>query len=892
MPVDVGSAIGYLDLDISGFLRGVKEARTVADGTFESMAANVGGMMSSIGDTLSGAGQLLTAGFTAPLVSAVTTSVKQFANLEQSLGGIETMFKDSAGIVIKNAEDAYKTAGQDANAYMEQVTSFSATLLQGLGGDTEAAAEYAQRAIVDMSDNANKFGTDIGSIQYAYQGFAKQNYTMLDNLKLGYGGTQEEMARLINDSGVLGDSMVATAENVKDIPFATLIDAIHVTQENLGVTGTTALEASETVTGSFMAMKAAALNFLQQLGNPDADMEKFTDALIESVGIFVGNVKRVLSTMWDNIPLSDLQKKMLTAAAAFGPVLLVTGKVLSVVGAISTVLSKVVPQVVDFAGGFKLVKSDLPKTASAAAKFGKAFAGALGPIAAIVAIVGTLVAAFMTLWNTNEQFRDSITAIWEEIVEAVDAFVEEIVNIFGSLGIDFNDIAETLKSIWMGFCNLLAPIFVGAFEIVSSVIQSALSTIVNIIQAFKALFTGDWSLLWTSLVNIVTNVFNLVLSIGTTILNTLKDAFDVVLGWFGTTWEECWTNVKTFFETTWNDIKTFVVDTIAGLKSGFVTFVTELPTTLAGIAQAVVAALSSALMNIALWAISLASAAKTAALNFVSKVGDGLASLPLTIGLTLLRALIGVATWVTSMGAKGVEGAQALIDGVLSLAELVVEKVAAIGQAIIDGVWAGIQNAKEQFIEDVKSFFTGLVDSVKSALGIGSPSRVFAEEVGKWLPPGVAMGFKDAMPKAIRDIDAALDDGVKSIDAGGVAQAMGKAVASFADVAKSMYGNLAVWFESVEARIGTSIGNVVAMMEWMRESGMIVGDDGTIAGYIGYSGSNGGGGDRRGGGSGSTGNNQAGGGGDTFIFNSPKPISEIEAARQMKEAKRDLAEGF
>ena len=167
-------------------------------------------------------------------------ALTSYADYEQ-LGGVETLFKDSAGIVENYANNAYKTAGLSANEYMETVTSFSASLLQSLGNDTEASAKYADQAIIDMADNANKMGTSMESIQNAYQGFAKQNFTMLDNLKLGYGGTQAEMARLINDSGVMGDTFVATAENVKDIPFDKMIEAIHEVQTNLGITGTTAL---------------------------------------------------------------------------------------------------------------------------------------------------------------------------------------------------------------------------------------------------------------------------------------------------------------------------------------------------------------------------------------------------------------------------------------------------------------------------------------------------------------------------------------------------------------------------------------------------------------------------------------------------------------------------
>lgn len=240
-----------------------------AEGIKGSITSALGGEASSAGSQLGG---MLSTGIKGAVVAGVAGlgaiiggALTEGGALQQSLGGVETLFKDSAGQVIAAANEAYRTAGVSANSYMEQVTSFSATLLQGLGGDTAAAASYADKAIVQMSDNANKMGTSMESIQYAYQGFAKDNYTMLDNLKLGYGGTQAEMARLINDSGVLGDSIEVTAETVKDVPFSSIIDAIQVIQDNLGITGTTAKEAATTLTGSFASVKAALSNVLAGL---------------------------------------------------------------------------------------------------------------------------------------------------------------------------------------------------------------------------------------------------------------------------------------------------------------------------------------------------------------------------------------------------------------------------------------------------------------------------------------------------------------------------------------------------------------------------------------------------------------------------------------------------
>lgn len=224
-------------------------------------------------------------------VAALTkASVEQYAEYEQLVGGVDTLFKQASDTVQEYAANAYKTAGMSANEYMNTVTSFSASLLQGLGGDTEAAAEVANQAITDMSDNANKMGTSMGMIQNAYQGFAKQNYTMLDNLKLGYGGTQAEMARLINDSGVLGDTMEVTAETVNQVSFDKIIEAIHVVQTEMGITGTTAAEASSTIEGSLNSMKAAWANLVVGIADDNANMDVLITNFVDSTATALGNL--------------------------------------------------------------------------------------------------------------------------------------------------------------------------------------------------------------------------------------------------------------------------------------------------------------------------------------------------------------------------------------------------------------------------------------------------------------------------------------------------------------------------------------------------------------------------------------------------------------------------
>lgn len=204
-------------------------------------------------------------------------AIEQYAEYEQLVGGVETLFKQSSDTVMKYAENAYKTAGLSANKYMSTVTSFSASLLQSLGGDTEAAAKYADMAITDMSDNANKMGTSMEMIQNAYQGFAKQNYTMLDNLKLGYGGTKEEMQRLLEDAEKLSGIEYDISS------YADIVDAIHVVQTEMEITGTTAKEASTTIQGSLASMKGAWQNLLTGVADDNANFEVLVSNFVDSI---------------------------------------------------------------------------------------------------------------------------------------------------------------------------------------------------------------------------------------------------------------------------------------------------------------------------------------------------------------------------------------------------------------------------------------------------------------------------------------------------------------------------------------------------------------------------------------------------------------------------------
>ena len=358
------------------------------------------------------------------LAGLVGAGVKSYADLEQNLGGVETLFKESSDKVIENAKNAYKTAGVSANEYMAGVTSFSASLLQSLGGDTEKAADVADMAFRDMSDNANKFGTDMGSIQNAYQGFAKQNYTMLDNLKLGYGGTKTEMERLLSDAQKL-TGVKYDINNLSDV-----YEAIHVIQEQMEVTGTTAKESEKTISGSVNSMKAAFDNFLNGSGSPEALAETITNvfnnvgnAIIQLAPSILSGVVTLLQTLIPQIAqlLLDLLPQLLTAITNMINALL--SMITSNMEGISNAISQIINAIVGF------ITENLPTIIEMGIQLLVALVQ--GIIQSIPQLIPTLVQCIETIINTIienlpliiETGIDLLVALIEGIVDAIPQLV-------------------------------------------------------------------------------------------------------------------------------------------------------------------------------------------------------------------------------------------------------------------------------------------------------------------------------------------------------------------------------------------------------------------------------------------------------------------------------------
>ena len=286
--MDLLKLAAKIELDDSSYNKGIINAEKAA----QQLQGKMSAMTVAMGNI---AADLIRNGVSA-ITGVIGGAVDAYADYEQLVGGVETLFKQSSGKVQKYAKDSFKTTGLSANDYMETVTSFSASLLQGLDGNTELAADLANMAITDMADNANKMGTDISAIQNAYQGFAKQNYTMLDNLKLGYGGTASEMVRLINDSGVLDKKI----ENLDGVTFDQLIAAVHKIQEEMGITGTTAKEASDTISGSKASLSASWADLMSAVGG-EGDQSRLDEALENFTTSFTTYVENFIPSLVKSI---------------------------------------------------------------------------------------------------------------------------------------------------------------------------------------------------------------------------------------------------------------------------------------------------------------------------------------------------------------------------------------------------------------------------------------------------------------------------------------------------------------------------------------------------------------------------------------------------------------
>lgn len=547
----------------------------------------------------------------------------------------------------------------------------------------------------------------------------------------------------------------------------------------------------------------------------------------------------------------------------------------------------------------------------------------------ILGILDFFIAIFTGDW---EGAWDAIKGIFESIWNGIVAWFQNIGNtllgildaICGWFGTTWDNTWNSIKQFFVDIWNSIVSFFTNIIDTIKTSVSNFVTTIINFFAQLPTNIANFITNAWNSVVTWATNMVNKAREMGQNFLNAVVEFFTDLpykIGHFigsALTNVALWVvnmvnkaremgqnfinNVVAFFTqlpgkilqfitSAWNNVTqwaTNMVNKAREMGTNFINNVVSFFTQLPGKIQQFI---SSALNNVTTWVSNMASKAREAGSQFINNVVSFIQQLPGKIKQFLDSAINNLRTWVTQMGQKGKEAVQSLINNVISAASGIASKVMSIGSDIVSGVWNGIKNAASWFTNQVKGFFSGIVDGVKDALGIGSPSKVFRDEIGKWLPPGVAQGFKAALPAAMNSMEKDLNKGIDSIEPDDVSVTATATAIGFKDTIKSIYDDLVGYFESVEARIGRSVNNMAASLAMLIQQGqMMVNSDGTL-GYVGYGGfTNNPNSDKY------TERDDSGkpksGDGDTFIFNSPKAIDEIEAARQMKKTKQDMAEGF
>nr|DAD70014.1 MAG TPA: tail tape measure protein [Myoviridae sp. ct6F13] len=456
------------------------------------------------------------------MVAAATTavatlaglSVKQYAEYEQLTGGVETLFKNSSDKVMEYANNAYKAAGMSANEYMNTITGFAASLLQGLGGDTEKAAKIGNMAVEDMADNANKMGTAIENIQNAYQGFAKQNYTMLDNLKLGFGGTKEEMQRLLQEASKISGIKYDISN------FSDIIEAIHVIQNEMGITGTTAKEAASTIEGSLSMTKSAWNNLLTGMADDNADFDKLVDNLVNSVGTLGENLLPRIEIAINGI--GKLIDKLLP----------------SIINKIPELISSILPGMVQ--AGINVTSSlvngiveSLPMLLEiglqALTTLGKGLAKNLPTL--IPTIVNLMVSMCdMIIENLPlilDVAIDIILALVQGLVSALPTLIAEVPRIINSFA---NAIYNALPQILMAGVQIIGMLIKGLIQSIPTLVANIPQIIMAIVNVFTLM---NWASIGKNLITGIGNgIKSMVSNIGTVAKFTAESVVNGIKGIF------------------------------------------------------------------------------------------------------------------------------------------------------------------------------------------------------------------------------------------------------------------------------------------------------------------------------------------------------------------------
>lgn len=661
-------------IDESGFNSGISKLGSVASGGLKVIAGSVAGVAAAFG-------------------AVSKMSLDSVASLEQNIGGVETLFKDSAQTVIDNANNAYKTAGVSANKYMETVTSFSASLLQGLGNNTAEATKIADMAMVDMSDNANKFGSNMTDIQNAYQGFAKQNYTMLDNLKLGYGGTQAEMIRLINDSGILNEKI----ENLDNVSFDQIIQAIHKIQENMGIAGTTSAEALTTIEGSVQSAKAAFDNFLNGSSSP----QELADAVKAAAENITNNLMQIVPRLAKELPevgnlLMDSLSQSLNSGK-LGEMMQIGGQVISnITTGIIQALPGIVTASAQIISSFaQNISTSIPQLLSSGIQIIQAIVSGMMQILPSVGLLATQL--ITTLYEQlTTQGPSLLQQGYELLSNLIDGFVQAIPEALPKV-LDFiQGIGEKLAE--------AAPVMIQkGFELLQKLVEGIVSAIPILIERVPEIIS--------TFANIINDNFPTILMKGAELLGQLA----------------------------------------LGLIQAIPTLIANIPQIIAAIVDALMAFQwlnlgKSIIKFLGDGITSMVGFVKTAGTNILNGIKGSIQNLPSTLANIGKSAIHNLGSTISGMVSYVKTAALKIASGIETAILTLPGKMASIGSNIVQGLWNGISDMTGWIIDKIGGFASSVVSSIKDFFGIHSPSRVMRDQVGKYLAMGVGTGYEKYMP--------------------------------------------------------------------------------------------------------------------------------------------------
>ena len=578
------------DTEISekGFSSGVKKLGSVAKTGLTVVGGAVAGVATAFG-------------------VMTKKALDSYASLEQNIGGVETLFKDSSQSVVDNAKKAYKTAGLSANAYMETVTSFSASLLQSLGGDTKKAADYADRAIIDMSDNANKMGTSMELIQNAYQGFAKQNYTMLDNLKLGYGGTKEEMQRLVQDASKMTDVQKELGITVdgSSLSFGNIVNAISVMQKHMGIAGTTSEEASETISGSISSMKGAFDNFLNGTGSP----KELAETMVTAGKNVIRGLSEIVPRLLETLPeVKQLVQENIVQAFSEDNVkqMVESGKniIMSLISGMTDSLPNILPVALNL----------IQFTANA------------------------IVSNVPILAQKGYEILDNIIS---GFVSAIPTALPKVLDFIQGVG---DKIAETAPALIKKGFDLLGKLVEGivqAIPILIAKVPEIISTFANIINDnFPTILAKGVGLLWELIKGIISAIPDLIANAP----KIVRAIVDVIMAF---NWLSLGKNIITFFKNGISSMIGAVKNAGKSVYDAIKNAITNLPSTLANIGRTAMSGFGNAIRSMIGTAKSAASAVGSAVLNAIKAIPKQVVSIGKNIVTGLWEGISGMVGWIT-----------------------------------------------------------------------------------------------------------------------------------------------------------------------------------------------------------------------------------------------------